>query len=114
MNEGEWTTTEKEFYDSIPNKETKDEYRRGLQRFANWFGKTPDEILQMRRQDLKSEDTFTRKRFEREVEKFHAALKQQGTSTNSARTYCQGMRQFFRYYEVPILLRRGSKSARES
>jgi integrase len=105
----EYATTEKEFYDSIPNKATRKEYRAGLQRFAVWFGKNPDEILALRKQDLKSEDTFQRKRFERELEKFHAHLKEQGSSTNSARTLCMGIRQFFRYYEVPITLRRGSE-----
>lgn len=106
--EREYCTTEKEFYESIPNPLTRKEYRNGLQRFSQWFNKTSDEILQMRREDLKSEETFKRKRFEREIEKFHAYLKQNGSSTNSARTLCLGIRQFFRYYEVPILLRRGS------
>jgi len=100
---------EKEFYDSIPNPNTRNEYRNGLQRFAAWFKKTPDEILQMRKEDLKSEDTFQRKRFERELEKFHAYVKEQGISTNSARTLCQGLRQFFNYYEVGIKLKRGSQ-----
>jgi integrase len=107
--EREYCTTEKEFYESIPNPLTRKEYRNGLQRFSQWFGKSPDEILQMRREDLKTEDTFRRKRFEREIEKFHAYLKQSGSSTNSARTLCLGIRQFLRYYEVPIILRRGSE-----
>jgi len=107
--EKEYCTTEKEFYESIPNPLTRKEYRNGLQRFSEWFGKNADEILQMRREDLKTEETFQRKRFEREIEKFHAHLKQSGSSTNSARTLCLGIRQFFRYYEIPILLRRGSE-----
>jgi integrase len=112
--EREYCTTEKEFYESIPNTQTRKEYRNGLQRFSQWFKKTPDEILQMRREDLKSQVTFDRKRFEREIEKFHAYLKApkpqgEGAATNSARTLCLGIRQFFRYYEVPILLRRGSE-----
>lgn len=100
--------TEKEFYDSIPNPNTKREYRNGLQRFATWFQKTPDEILAMRKADMKSEDTFARKRFERELEKFHAHLKAQGSATNTAKTLCGGVRQFFNYYEVGMKLRRGS------
>lgn len=107
--EREFCTTEKDFYESIPNPQTRKEYRNGLQRFSQWFKRTPDEILQTRREDLKSEETFKRKQFEREIEKFHAYLKEHGSSTNSARTLCLGIRQFFRYYEVPILLRRGSE-----
>ncbi len=86
---------EKEFYDNIPNRLTRKEYRNGLRKFSAWFGKSADEILEMRRQDLKSEDSFQRKRFERELEKFHAYLKEQGYSTNTARTVCLGLRQFF-------------------
>lgn len=111
--EREYCTTEKEFYDSIPNLSTRKEYRNGLQRFSAWFKHNPDEILQMRKEDLKSEDSFTRKRFERELEKFHAYLKApkpqgEGAATNSARTLCLGLRQFFNYYEVGIKLKRGS------
>jgi len=102
------TVAEKEFYDSISNPNTRKEYRNGLQRFSQWFGKTADEILAMRKEDLKSPEQFQRRRFERELEKFHTYLKEEGQSTNSARTYCLGLRQFFRYYEVPIVLRRGS------
>jgi integrase len=92
---------------------TRREYRNGLQRFSAWFGKTADEILEMRKADLKSEDTFARKRFERELEKFHAYLKApkpqgEGAASNSAKTLCSGLRQFFRTYEVPLTLRRGS------
>lgn len=100
--------TEKEFYDSIPNPNTKREYRNGLQRFAAWFKHSPDEILAMRKADLKNEDSFQRKRFERELEKFHAHLKEQGSATNSAKTLCGGVRQFFNYYEVGMKLKRGS------
>jgi hypothetical protein len=46
--------------------------RARLQRFAKWFNKTHDEILAMRRADLKGEDSFQRKRFERELERFYA------------------------------------------
>jgi site-specific recombinase XerD len=104
---------EKEFYDSIPNPNTKKEYRNGLQRFAAWFKHSPDEILTMRKADLKIEDSFQRKRFERELEKFHAYLKApkpqgEGAATNSARTLCLGLRQFFNYYEVGMKLKRGS------
>ena len=105
--------TEKEFYDSIPNMHTRREYRNGLQRFSAWFGKTADEILEMRKADLKSDDTFKRKRFDRELERFHAFLKENRQSTNSARTLCSGLRQFFRMYEVPLLLRRGSPISKQ-
>lgn len=108
MQNPESGNVEKEFYDSIPNPSTRKEYRNGLQRFSKWFGKSADEILELRKADLKLEDSFQRKRFERELEKFHAHLKETGSATNSARTLCLGLRQFFNYYEVGMKLKRGS------
>jgi integrase len=99
---------EQEFYASIPNVHTHKEYKNGLSKFAAWYGKSADEILAMRKDDLKLEDTFQRKRFERELEKFHAHLKEDGYSTNTARTMCLGLMQFFNFYEVGMKLKRGS------
>ncbi len=44
--------SEQEFLDSITNPLTKKEYKHGLKRFVEWFGKPVEEILQMRKNDL--------------------------------------------------------------
>lgn len=104
----EYATLEEEFYDSIPNVNTKRLYRVGLEKFAAWFKHTPSEILRMVQEDLKSDDQFKRRRFTRELERFHGDLKKAGIGTNSARNYTQGLRQFFRYYAISLQMRRGS------
>jgi integrase len=104
---------EMEFYDSFPaDTGTRSQYRYGLRKFAAWFKHSPDEILEMRKADLKSEDAHERKRFDRELEHFYNEMKEQGMSVNTARSQCSGLRQFFRYNDVPISLRRGSPIAK--
>jgi integrase len=100
---------EMEFYDGFPaDTGTRSQYRYGLRKFAAWFKHSPDEILKMRREDLKLEDAHERKRFDRELEHFYNDMRKQGMSVNTARSQCSGLRQFFRYNDVPIALRRGS------
>jgi len=65
-----------------------------------------------------SGEPIRKKRFLREIEKFHAWLLKpihtikgkpnQKYSMNSARTMCLGIRQLFRFYEMPIILPSGS------
>jgi len=49
------------------------------------------------------------KKFEKEIERFHAHLIDKGYSINTARTSTLGIRQLFRYYQMPIQLRTGSR-----
>ena len=105
-----------EFLDSISNSHTRKEYKYGIKKFRDWFGKTPEEILEMRKDDLTPrpneniiEAKHRAKRFEREIEKFHTYLIEQKYSINTARTATLGLRQLLRYYEMPIKLRTGSK-----
>jgi len=48
-------------------------------------------------------------RFEKEIEKFHSYLLENGYSINSARNMTLGIRQLFRYYQMPVTMRSGSK-----
>jgi len=36
------------------SKQTYTEYKHGIERFSDWFGKSPNEILAMRKEDLQS------------------------------------------------------------
>ena len=105
-----------EFLDSVSNKHTKKEYRYGIKKFVDWFGKSPEEILEIRKDDLTlrpDENIIERKhrakRFEREIERFHTHLIERGYAINTARTSTLGIRQLFRYYEMPVQMRTGSK-----
>src|SRR4030066_1006099 len=107
-----------EFLDSVSNPSTRKGYRFGLREFVVWFGKTAEEILAMRQDDLTQkpgENLVEYKnrsaRFEKEIEKFHSNLIEKGYSINSARNMTLGVRQLFRYYQMPVTMRSGSKVA---
>jgi integrase len=106
----------KEFLDSVVNPNTRKGYRVGIKKFYEWFGKSPREILEARKDDLTQrpgEDLIEYRnraaRFEREIEKFHGYLLNQGYTTNTARGITIGIRQLLRYYQMPIRMRAGSR-----
>jgi len=108
-----------QFLDSVSNPNTKKEYRHGIKKFCEWFGKSAEEILEMRKDDLtqKAEENLIEyrnraARYEREIEKFHSHLLSQKFSVNTARNLTLGIRQLFRYYQMPIRIRAGSKVAK--
>ena len=109
----------KEFLDSVINPNTRKGYRVGIKKFYEWFGKSPREILEARKDDLTQrpgEDLIEYRnraaRFEREIEKFHGFLLNRGYTTNTARALTIGIRQLFRYYQMPIRMRAGSRVTR--
>jgi len=105
-----------QFLDSVSNVNTKKKYRLAIKKFCEWVGKSPREVLEMRKDDLTQrpgEDLIEYRnraaRFEREIESFHSDLLKQGYKTNTARTSTIGIRQLFRYYQMPVRMRAGSK-----
>jgi integrase len=88
-------------------------------RFCEWYGKSAEEILEFRKDDLtqKADENLIEyrnraARFEKEIEKFHSYLIDQGSAINSARGMTIGIRQLFRFYQMPIRIRAGSKVAK--
>lgn len=89
-------------------------YRRGIELFSKWYGKTVEEILNERKSDITPKPNenivdakFRAERFEKKLEKFHTHLLKT-YALNTARIYCTGVLQLFRYYAMGITLRRGS------
>lgn len=104
------------FLESVQNPNTKKEYHHGIKKFCDWYGKPSGEILELRKDDLtqrSSENLIEYKnrasRFAKEIEKFHSYLLDQGYATNSARNLTIGIRQLFRFYQMPVRIRAGSK-----
>ena len=104
------------FLDSIINPNTRKGYLVGIKKFCEWFGKSPREILEARKDDLtqRSKEGLIEyrnraARFEREIEKFHGYLLSHGYTTNTARGMTIGIRQLFRYYQMPVRMRAGSR-----
>lgn len=105
----------KEFLDSFSNRHTEKEYRHGIKKFCEWYGKTAEQILEMRKDDQTQKvgenliDFKNRaSRFEKEIENFHSYLLEQGSAINTARILTIGIRQLFRFYQMPVMLRSGS------
>jgi site-specific recombinase XerD len=105
-----------EFLNSVSNPRTRKGYRFGLNKFVEWSGKSAEELLAMRQEDLTQkvgENVIEFKnraaRFEKEIEKFHSHLIDEGYSINSARNMTLGIRQLFRYYQMPTAMRSGSR-----
>jgi len=104
-----------EFLNSISNPRTRKCYNFGLNKFVGWYGKSAEDVLSMRQADLTQKqgeniiDYRNRAaRFQREIEKFHSNLLKD-YSLNSARNMTLGIRQLFRYYQMPVIMRTGSK-----
>ncbi|MCW4053337.1 MAG: tyrosine-type recombinase/integrase [Candidatus Bathyarchaeota archaeon] len=105
-----------EFLNSISSPRTRKGYRFGLNKFVEWFGKPAEEILTIRQENLtqKAGENLVEyrnraARFEKEIEKFHSYLLENGYSINSARNMTLGIRQLLRYYQMPVTMRSGSK-----
>lgn len=108
-----------EFLGSVSNPNTKKGYRHGIKKFCEWFGKSAENVLELRKDDLTQrtgenlvEYRNRAARFEKEIEKFHGYLLEQHYTINTARNLTLGIRQLFRYYEMGIRFRTGSKVAK--
>lgn len=99
---------EEDFLQSL-SKNTRKSYKAGLRKFEGYFGKSIDEVLKLREQDLVSDNIHQRRRFEKEIEKFHQSLLDKGYGINTARTMTLGIIQIFRYFDMPLRKRYGSK-----
>lgn len=84
------------------SKATFKNYMQGLKKFVEWYGKHPNIVLKERFEDLQTTDQTKRKRFNREIEKFHRHLKNIGHPQNTAVAYTEGIRQLFRYFDMDI------------
>ena len=109
----------RDFLDSLSNPRTRKNYNFSLRKFVEWYGKSADEILNMRKEDLTQKsgenliDYRNRAvRFQKEIEKFHSHMLEKGYSINSARNLTLGIRQLFRFYQMPITTRTGSDVSR--
>lgn len=102
---------EEDFLQSL-GKSTRKSYKAGLREFEQYFGKSVDEILKLREQDLNSKDTHQKRRFEKEIENFRQSLSDKGYSVSDAQTMTRGIIQMFSFYGMPIEKIYGDKRAR--
>ena len=87
--------------DSLPGEAgtgtTKYQWKLRLRSFCNWLGKTPDELISERKEDLKSDDSRVRHRAEMSVKRFLKYLSEERQlAPNTRRTYYTAIRSFYK------------------
>ena len=90
---------------------TKYQWKLRLRKFCEWLGKTPDDLIDERKEDLKSEDDRIKHRAEMKVKQYLQVLESQGLSPNTRRTYFGAIRNFYQrnYAELKFFRRDGPK-----
>ena len=79
---------------SIVAKRTKENYNRGWNAFKQFLDKTPEQILELRKQEGK--------RFKTRIVMFYKHLLKNGLSQNTARTMVIPIQSFLSYFEMPL------------
>jgi len=77
-------------------------YSQAIRRFSEFYGKSPDEILEERRQAWISGDLMRKKRIKLTLEEYHKWLINRGYTQNSARSLIVCFCTLFDYFEMPI------------
>ncbi|MGD0978202.1 MAG: tyrosine-type recombinase/integrase [Candidatus Bathyarchaeia archaeon] len=81
---------------------TKYHWAGNLKRFCEWAGKTPDQLIEERKEQLRSEDQRERYSAELKVKAFLDYLTEQGKSPNTRKNHFSAIRNFYKrnYYEL--------------
>lgn len=106
-----------EFLDYLQRAKSRNtyrEYRYGLKKFGEWYGKDSDTILKERKQDLEGDDPVRRRRFEHKLEEFHRSLMDKGYAVNTCRTLTLGLIQLFNYFDMDMKMRVISSEAKKT
>ncbi len=101
----------KYWMDSLPGKDgvhtTKYMWKIRLRKFCKWAGKTPDELIAERKQEIKSEDGKVQHRKEMLLKRYLKYLEEErGLAPNSRRVYFTAVRNFFQRNYLPLTFMR--------
>lgn len=86
---------------------TRAKYKEFFLKYAAFTGKTPDELLQMRKQDSKAEDQREQRGAESLLKAFIADLLAKGNSVSTAQIGYAAVRSFYEMHYYPLRMRRG-------
>jgi integrase len=93
----------------LANKEegTKQRYREYFNEFLSFVGKTPDELIVQRQQDLLNPDRKIQRRIESLLLAFLAKKKAEGYAVATRQIYFASIRSFFEIHYFPLIMRKG-------
>ena len=74
-----------------------------IKRFAEFCDKSPDELIETRRQDSKSDDVFTRRRHEERTKEFANHLRGEGYSSNTIATAIGAIKSLYASNYHPLI-----------
>lgn len=101
--------------DGIANRKesTKSSYLQNMRHFCEIVGYNPDQLYEMRKQDLKSEDERAKYRMENLLKAYIANLDKQGKGIGTMKNHYAAVRSFFEYNRVKLDLRRADAPSGE-
>jgi len=73
-----------------------------IDRYCKFCGKTPDELIQDRMSDWKSDDIFVRRRHEEKLMEFAQHLRKEGYTSNTVSTAIGSIRSLYRTNYLPM------------
>lgn len=86
---------------------TREIYLRRFNEFLEYTGKTPDELIQQRQENLASKDLKIQRAIESEFMKFLALKKHEGYAPATLQIMFASIRSFFEIHYYPLRMRRG-------
>lgn len=111
--EFEKSVSVKYWMDSLNSKtgphSTKYVWKHHLKRFCDYIKKTPDQLIEERKEHLKSDDERVRHQAEMQLKGFMSYLEDEGLSPNTRRSYFMAVRNFYKrnYLELHFFRRDG-------
>jgi len=88
------------------SESTKRQYVRFFERFCDFAGKGPNELIEQRKQDLQSTDIKVQMKAESMLRQFIAHLEDEEFSTSSQQNAYAAVRSFFEMHFMPLRMRR--------
>jgi integrase len=93
---------------------TKYSWKLHLKRFCDWIGKTPDELIAERKEQLKSEDERVKHLAEMNIKQFLRALEEKGMAANTRNSYFMAIRNFYKRNYQELYFFRGDGPGNET
>lgn len=99
----------KYWHDELVSKgeSTRERYEIYFNEFLIFVGKTPDELIVQRQQDLLNADKKIQRRVESQLNAFIAKKKADGYAVATQQLYFASIRSFFEIHYFPLIMRKG-------